>query len=291
MKKLALFFAAVVITAFSSNVFGQGTGTNPAVGSQHNYSVADVATSAYVWDVTSDVEGTTTVVGSVATIVLGGTAASVEIKWIAPVASTIYYVHITETDTSSASGCSNRKVLAVQPANFEMFIENYDLALTKDTTDNFSICAATVLVDSYDGGAPVDSTSASSFTYNYQKDSLYYRVYPTGIEVGTTSWTPVINSTPVSGATVTQSWSTNVASGYTAISGGTFTVTDGSAEVWVKVVFNNTTTNEGTTAGSIAQILDISSSAEGGATISNTPVSKTQNIKARPATTGISTDF
>ena len=37
MKKLVFLLTAVVVTAFSSSVFAQGTGGAPIVGSSHDY--------------------------------------------------------------------------------------------------------------------------------------------------------------------------------------------------------------------------------------------------------------
>lgn len=115
MKKLALFFAAVVLTAIGSNVFGQGTGAAPAIGSTHNYRVNGgvvSGTNTYAWSVDKGAIGTPA--GADVTLVPVPLSTEVAITWNAsaePGAN--YYVRILESDGT----CTNEKVLLVVPIN------------------------------------------------------------------------------------------------------------------------------------------------------------------------------
>ena len=106
MKKLIFLLTAVIVTALSSNVFGQGTYIAPEIGSVHDYSVTDNGNS-YSWTVTSDVAGCNQCCG------LCLQHLSVEIHQqlyklpgLIPTIGNTYYVHVTETD---GNGCSKQK--------------------------------------------------------------------------------------------------------------------------------------------------------------------------------------
>ena len=88
MKKLAFLLTAVIVTAFGSSVFGQGsTGTSPAPGATHNYTV-DNSGGTFAWSVT---RGDLTTPAVAATIT--GSGNSINITWADTVSEgTQFYV-------------------------------------------------------------------------------------------------------------------------------------------------------------------------------------------------------
>ena len=89
MKKFLLIFAAVLLTAFSEDVFAQGTGVAPAVGSTKNYSVAPAAANGnnYAWSLTTDAAGLIPAGAGVATLSSTGgeDVSDIDITWLNPV--------------------------------------------------------------------------------------------------------------------------------------------------------------------------------------------------------------
>lgn len=287
MKKLLQIFGAALLTALSVSVFAQGTGVRPGVGSEHVYSVTANATSTFSWNVTSDPQGTTTVIGSVASFVSGENTNSVKIRWDNPTIGNTYYVHVLETVDST--GCVNRKALAVAPENlFELEIENFAYVEDKDTGAVYEICPADVLIASYNGSNDGSLADAQNFTYNYQKDSLFYRIYPIGINTDNIAWNAEISVTNSAG---TQSlyYSTDNST-YTAVPGtGIIPVGVGNSEVFVKVVIDNSTTNEGTSKNDVTTTLKSGTDGNSNSAISLGNESRLQTVKARPATSDIIT--
>jgi hypothetical protein len=295
MKNLVFLLTAVIITALSSNVFGQGTYIAPEIGSVHNYSVTDNGNS-YSWTVTSDVAGATSVVGTVATFVGSNASAAVQITWVNPSIGSTYYVHVTETD---GNGCSNRKALAVVPVNaFELEIVSVDLSdEDTDNGQNDSICAAGVIVQSYDG------SDANDFTYNYQKDSVFYKISASGINLTNTDWSPqfTISHDGYSGSTVTAGWANTIGdASFNSMSLATngsandidvSSSVNSSGEIWIKVVIDNSTTHEGLTANDITvELLDGANQSEDENGNDVTDIgngSRNQVVRARPATSDI----
>jgi len=300
MKKLVLFFAAVFITAVSANVFAQGTGEAPTVGSIHNYGVTFTSGNSYDWDVTSDFAGSTTVNGSVVSIAAGTDAANVNVTWVNPVPGTIYFVHVTET---GADNCTNRKVLAVTPVNqFALQVVNYNLSDGDTSAVNPQICPADITVDGY-------NSVTNTFTYNYHKDSVYFMIEASGINLDNTDWyahvtidTTTLNTTP---ASITAGWSNTLTGTYTTglvVDGSVSasnkihveSATNNSGIIYLKVVANNSTLNEGLNLNDITVTLldgtDQSEDENGNDVTNIGHVYRVQTIKARPATTGIVTD-
>lgn len=295
MKKFLLIFAAVVLTAFSADVFAQGTGVAPAVGSIHNYSVAPTTANGntYTWLLTTDANGLVAAGAGIATLSSSGgvDVSDIDITWVAPVIGTTYYLHVVETATVANGGCSNHKALAIKPANlFALQIENYELTDAKDTIQDYSICAAEVLVQGFNGSNDGSLSDAQDFTYNYQKDSVYYRIYPTGINTTNTAWNAAVSLTYAAGGTATYFYSTN-GTNYNAVPvSGVIPVSEGNDEVFVKVVINNSTTYEGTVAKNVTLTLGAASEDENGndaTSLGN--ISRNQIVKARPATSAIGT--
>lgn len=261
MKKLVFLLTAVFLTAISVNVFAQGTGIHPAVGSTHAYSVANNASSSYVWTVTTTADGSGTDLLIAGTVVSGSSILNtIDLTWNNLSIGNSYYVHIVETGVNS---CTNHKVLAVEPKNqFEMDIANVDNAEGGLVT-NFSTCAPAVTNISWNGSSPVTAGNATDFSYDYGTVTFYYKVTATGI--ASTDWVPVFTINHNSAGSVTAEWATTIGGSYTTglatdSSVNSFTVTGtaaGTADVFfVKVIVVLGTADEGLTARDIEIDLD-----------------------------------
>lgn len=299
MKKLAFLLTAVLVIALSSHVFGQSY-IAPHVGDEYTYKVTAPGTNTFAWDVTSDVDGNTSVVGTVASFADGtDDAASVQITWDNPATDgTVYYVHVTVT----SNGCSNRKVLAVVPVNaFVLDIASVDLTnADEDNGEDYSICPADIEVTAYNGSTNTD------FNYDYGRDSVYYKISASGINTTTTGWSPqfTIGDDDISGTVVSAGWSTSINGAFTNLTNldGTtandIDVSAGNDAIWIKVVIDNADTNgsgnEGTTANNILVTLldDENTSEDGnGNDVTNlTNASRNQIISARPTVSDIITE-
>lgn len=167
MKKLVLFFAAVILTAFCSNVFAQSTGTEPAPGATHSYFITpgNVA-NTIAWTVWKG--NLTTPAGADATVA-SASAATTDITW-APglTVGDWYYVQVIETD---GAGCSNTKVLPVQ-------ITESDFTLTLAAA-NPTACYDNAVSVSIVSNAPV---------YDHGTATLEFTVTP-GASLASSSYT------------------------------------------------------------------------------------------------------
>lgn len=299
MKKLALLFLTVIFATVGTSSYGQGSYVAPEVGNTFTYKVTETSGNTYAWDVTSDVAGTTSVIGSVASFV-GGTnnAASVQITWDNPSIGATYYVHVIET----ADGCSNRKALAVVPVNnfaLEIVSVDPDDADT-DNGENYTICPADVTVTAYNG------TTNTDFNYDYGRDEVYFKISASGINTSNTGWSPqfTIAHNGITGTIVSAGWSTAIDGTYSSLSNldGTtandIDVNLGNSAIWIKVEIDNqdadSSGNEGTTAnGVLVELLDGEDTSEDGYgnDVTNTGNgSRNQVISARPATSAIGTN-
>lgn len=158
MKKLVLFFAAVLLTAISANVFAQSTGTTPASGATHNYSITGNGITM-LWTITKADFSVISDAGTILTPAL----ASTDIQWHDTVTvGDWYYVHILETD---ATGCSNEKVLPVQITASPFFLT---LAAA-----NATAC--------YDGAVTVSLADPSTPNYYHGNTTIVFTVTPTGL--------------------------------------------------------------------------------------------------------------
>jgi hypothetical protein len=305
MKKLVLFFAAVLLTAISSNLFAQGTYIAPEVGSVHTYQVTLNGTNTYLWDVTSDVGGSTSVAtnngGSVATL-SSTTGNSITITWDNPSIGTTYYVHVTETDATNS--CTNHKALAVTPVN------NFTLTFVttqSDNTDNaidtdWLVCPPDVIVNAYNGSTPPnDAADAQNFTYDYGTTYLYYHITADGLNTSTTDWIPSVTATIDANldAHVIASWGTYDGTTWTELeddgnidNNSTFSYTASNRDnIYLRLAVAHSTTYEGTASGDIT--LEVTGADENGNTVTDvnsksaTSDTELQTVKARPATTVI----
>lgn len=294
MKNLFSLLCLVVLLGVSANVMGQGTGINPQVGSVHTYTVNAVTgtTPSYVWKVTTNGNFADAAVNllTAGTVVSGAsTSNSIELTWVNPVIPTIYYLHLEVT----ADGCSNNKVIAIQPVNsFAMDIANVDVDGTTIATD-FSECAPDVITSAWTGtpgiGA-VTTGNATSFTYDYGVNTFYFKVTATGVNTALTDWLPKFALTHTSGGTIAATWGKTIATATTALTTGatgvatdnTLTI-DNSPAFFIKIVVTNGTADEGITARTFKVDLDPTTLDENGNTVTTTTTDNlTQTIKARP---------
>lgn len=274
MKKLVLFFAAVVFTAISANLYAQNTGETPTPGSTWNYSVSDNGND-YEWTVTKG-DLTTDASADVTLDPLSADEASVNITWDAnldPNVDPVYYVHILETD---ANLCSNEKVLKVTITASQFFL---------------SITAA-------DGNACYDdavlvslNTTTGEPEYNHGTATALYTVTPTGMGTAT-GYTFDITElfTPSAGL----SSEPTVTSGNGSVDAGTgkVTVTDANAVTLQFVVTNatlydNTSDAAGTAADFNQKILHSSGITSKGVSDNGAGLPDANTNVARPHTTTI----
>jgi len=264
MKKFALLLAVVFMTAISANVFAQGTYINPEVGSVHSYRVA-ADMGSYLWTVTTtaDLGGIDLLTDGTVVSADATNANVINLTWLNPdVANNrVYYVHVAVTD----DGCTNNKVIAVQPVNnFTLDIVNVDddgTTLADAAETNYSTCAPAISAISWKGietgnEGDVTSANANSFDYSYGTLYFYYKITADGINFATTSWTPTITIAQAAGANADVTIETKLGGGIGDGSWGTgpaLTMGSNSPEIakgagnnviWVRITVDNKTGNE-----------------------------------------------
>lgn len=220
MKKLFSLVSLMVLLGFGVNVMGQNSGTaiRPSVGDIFTYSVAEHASSTYAWTLEANaLGGGTNLFGATLATATGADSKDVTITWVNPATDgTKYYLHVVETN----NGCSNRKVIAIQPKNnFTIDIVNVNASgtpLTAGEATDYSVCAPAIpntIV--WNGTGDVDDlTEATNFKYDYGTTVFYYKVTAAGINFTNTTWTPSISIAQLNAANATVSVATQI--------GGTF---------------------------------------------------------------------
>jgi hypothetical protein len=265
MKKLVLFFAAVLFTAISANVYAQNnTGETPTPNSIWNYSVTDNG-NTYTWSVTKGDLTTDALTDADLSATAG---ASIDITW----ASTVtvgdwYYVRVVEDDGS----CTNTKVLPVQITASQFYL---------------SIAAIETGTACYDGNVVV-TLDGNTPKYNHGTATVSYNVTPNGIGSATGySFDIAEVFTPTAGL----SSAPTVTSSNGSISGSTVTVTDASAVTLQFVVtnatlFDNSTDPNGTAADFNQAITHSGGISSHGVTDNGTGLDSANTNVARPHTT------
>jgi len=304
MKKLLLLSIFAFFTLMSASVFGQNAGTplNPSIGDIRTYSVASHGGSTYSWTLQTTADGSGTDLFAAAAIAsaTGTNSSSVTVTWLAPVVPTIYYLHLTETNSG---GCTNRKVLAIQPVNnFKLDIVNVDASgvpLSGTLSTTYTTCAPAITnTIAWNGGTgPVTTTNATDFNYNYGTTTFYYKITATGINFSNTSWTPDITITQVAGALASVTIETKVgnAASYespsTILAKGSNTPNisagAGNNVILVKVIVNNNigtplTANENLTNNDFTFTLNSGKDQNNNPAISLGNITTTQTQLARP---------
>jgi hypothetical protein len=269
MKKLVLFFAAVLITAVSANVFAQSTGETPAPGATHSYSITPGdGANTITWTVWKG--NLTTPAGSDA-VITASTSAATDIAWGTDLTvGDWYYVMVVESDGS----CSNTKVLPVQ-----IMASPFYLTL-----------AASNATSCYDGAVTVSLTDESTPSYDHGNTTIVFTVTPTGFSSSYEGYKFVLADLDVpTGFNATAEFSSNASE-----SGGTVTVSDNNL---VTITYTVDNTNAYTNA-SAANAQDYTATAVISSGVANNGVSDNNTdgtytdatAVSRPNTSGISTN-
>jgi hypothetical protein len=308
MKKLLILSVFAFFALVSANVFGQtNTGALPSIGSKHQYWVNGTfgtatsgASSTYTWWVSTSAGNLLTPVAipSEFTPTSGYNVGAVgqngiEIKWNPSSVGKTYYLVVQEV--GEAPLCTNIKAYAIQPQNnFELVFA----ALDADGTtpgDNLSRCTPDIAL----------TASGTTITYNYGSDNYLYKLTATGLY---TDWSFVNafanslgNATQVTQYQIggTSGLWTNIATPITVPANPA-----GTEVVYIRVALNNGTTAGTFEQGLVARTMKLTLSnvkdagnnavtkiysSDGATDITGTP-EQTQTVKARPSTTGISSN-
>ena len=229
MKRLVLFFAAVLFTAISANLFAQNSGTTPTPGSTWEYSVFDNSND-YAWSVT--VGNLTTDAGTDAVITQVSNAPTITIEWASTVTVGVwYYVHVVEDDGT----CTNHKVLPVQITASQFY-----LSIAANKTDT---CYNNAVVVTLDGNTP---------KYNHGTATALYTVTPTGMGTATGYSFNITELFTPSSAGLSSVPSVTSGSGSVDPNTGVVTVTDANAVTLTFVITNTTLYDNTSDAAGIA---------------------------------------
>jgi hypothetical protein len=270
MKKLLFLSIAALFSLVSAHVFGQSTGSKPAPGATHNYSITPGSgTNTITWWVTKgDLVTTTT-----NAVISNSSASSTDITWATGVIpGDWYYVHVLEENQQTS--CSNQKVLPVQ-----IIASPFYLTL-----------AANAQNQCYDGAVSVsiDSNDPSVIKYDHGKATVKFTVTPSGL---TNSYSGYSFSIALAFGGYTGLDASNVSvSSNASISNGTVTVSDNEAVTITYEVKNTNIFNNG--AAVDAQDFTATATISGGIAKNgvsdngNTAHNDATNV-ARPHTSGI----
>jgi hypothetical protein len=268
MKRL-LFFSVFMLALLATNVaLGQSTGTTPAPGATHNYSVATHVGSTYAWTVT---KGNLTTAAGTDAVLSAASAATTDIAWASSVTvGAWYYVHLLETD---ANGCSNEKVLPVHI-----------------TASPFTLAIAAAKATSCYNGAVTVSLNGNDVQYDHGNTTIVYTVTPSGLSGSYSGYSFDLSLTVPTGYTSTVAFSANG-----SISGNKVTVTDNNAVTITYTVDNtnvytNTNDADGTAADYTATAAISAGKAINGVSDNETGVDNGATAVSRPHTTGIQTN-
>ncbi len=266
MKNLIFLFMAVLFIAMGANVFAQSSGTAPAPGAKHNYSVTDNGNSV-VWTVT---KGDLTTSAGTDAVIATSTAHSTDITW----ASTVtvgdwYYVRVVET----AGTCTNTKVLPVQITASPFFL-------------TLSAANAT---QCYDGAVTVSLANPSTPNYDHGNSTIVFTVSPTGLSGSYSGYQFSLADLVVpSGFNATVAFSGNA-----TLSAGTVTVSNNAA-VTITYTVDNTNVYTNADAASAQDFTATAAISNGKASngVSDNAggVYSGNTAVARPNTTGIVTN-
>ena len=267
MKKLVFLFAVVLLNAISVNVFAQSTGTAPAPGATHSYSVTPGnAGNTLLWSVT---KGDLTTPAGTDAVISGAATATAEITWAASLTpGDWYYVHIVET----AAGCSNEKVLPVQ-----ITASQFNLTL-----------AAANATQCYDNAVVVSLANPSTPNYDHGNTTVVFSVTPAGLSSSYSGYQFDLSLVVPAGYTSTPAFSFNA-----SLTGSTVTVTNNAA---VTITYTVDNTNVYTNASPAnAQNYTATASISGGKAINgvsdnNGGTYTGATAVSRPNTSGITTN-
>jgi len=309
MKKLLLLSIIALFAFASANVYGQaGTGDQPSIGSTHTYWVNGTGTttvqdathlgSKYTWWISTSVGDLTSVAsaGEFTTVTAldyntpTDNLNKISLVWNPTSSGNTYFLVVKEEGVAPL--CTNIKAFAIHPKNnfavqFVLVDEN------NANADASSFCPPSIAL-SADG-------TTSAITYNYGTGVYLFKLHSTGLYSGWSFGNVLTNSSTTAITSVdyqigSASWNPLTATGTVPAN------TTGSEDVSIRVTVNNGTT-AGTYDEGLAQRLiklalsDVKDGANNSAKITNnagtvqtaTPA-QTQTVKARPSTTGISSN-
>ncbi|MBW8331921.1 MAG: hypothetical protein K0M40_07865 [Prolixibacteraceae bacterium] len=270
MKNLFSLLCLVVLLGVSANVMGQSTGTAPAPGSTHSYSITPNGTNTYAWKVT--LNDMTTDAGAAA-VKSSDAGASITITWASTLvpSTDVYYVHVVESDGS----CTNEKVMPVKIAASTFYVT----------------IAALLETDCWDSDVvvvPTGTAAAPTVEYDHGDATIVYTVTPTGTSAAHSGYTFTIDLPLGTGFSATSATSTNA-----SISGGVVTVTDNAA-VTITYTVSRTNLTDGTDAAGdqadFTAIATISGGLYNGISDNGTTPKSDQTVVSRPNTTTITTN-
>lgn len=269
MKKLFTLLAAVALIATFSQVSAQSTGTKPAPGAMHNYSITSHEGGTVVWSVVNADMTATTGVASIAS----ATAYSTDITWADGLtAGTWYFVQVVET----VGGCSNTKVLPVQ-----ITASPFNLTLSANNATACYNGAVSVSIDMTDADNPV-------VNYDHGSTTVVFTVTPAGLSASYTGYSFDVALSVPGGYT-----STAAVSGNATIDSGTVTVNDNAA-VTITYTIDNTNTYTNTSAANAADFTATASISNGkainGVSDNTSGTYSGSTAVARPHTSGITTN-
>ena len=307
MKKLLFLSITALFFLVGATVFGQNTGDQPSIGSKHQYwvngtygSPTSGALSTYTWWVSTSAANLLTPVASPTefTPTSGYNTAAVgqngiEITWNPSSVGNTYYLVVQEVGVAPL--CTNVKAYAIQPQNrFELVFA----ALNADGItpgDNLSRCAPDIAV----------TASGTTITYNYGSDNYLYKLTATGLYTDWSFANAFTNSLG-NAAQVTEYQVGGTSGAWTSIATPITVPANpaGTEVVYIRVALNNGTTAGTYEEGLVARTMKLTLSdvkdsgnnavtkiysSDGTTDITGTP-EQTQTVKARPATTGISSN-
>lgn len=273
MKKLLFLSIAALFSLVSANVFGQSTGSHPAPGATHNYTITPGSgTNKITWWVTKgDLETTTT-----DATILSSSSASTDITWATSVKpNDWYYVHVLEENEQTS--CSNQKVLPVQ-----IIASPFYLTLAAKAENQCYNGAVSVSIDSND---------PSIIKYDHGTATIEFTVTPSGLSNSYNGYSFSI-ALAFGGYTGLDASDVTVSSN-ASISNGTVNVSDNSSVTITYQVKNTNIFNNG--AAVDAQDFTATATISGGVAKNgvsdngNTAHNDATNV-ARPNTSGIQTN-
>lgn len=267
MKKIVLLFAAFIFAAVTANTYAQSSGTAPAPGATHTYSITPGDSNNEIqWTVYNADFSTEATVATVS----APNSASTTITWASSVTpGDWYYVQVVETDSES---CSNTKVLPVQITESNFYLE-LDAANSTACYDN---AVSVSIVDN----APV---------YDHGNATLVFTVTPENLSGNYTGYSFDLAIDVPDGFDATPSFSSNA-----SMTASTVTVTDNNA-VTITYTVDNTNSYYNDSAAN-AQDYTATVSISNGVSINGVSENDTDNDNSdftevsRPNTSGITTD-
>jgi hypothetical protein len=270
MKKLFVLLTFLVLILMSADVFAQSTGTKPAPGAKHNYSITDNGNSV-LWTVT---KGDLTTPAGTDVVIDAGTSYATDITWAAGLTTgDWYYVHVVETDALS---CSNVKILPVQITASQFYLT---LAAANET-------------QCYDGAVTVsiDLEDPSMIKYDHGNATIVFTVTPAGLSGNQNGYSFDLNLDVPANFSATM-----VFSGNASISDGVVTVDDNNAVTITYTVDNtniltNATDADGTAADFTATVTIANGKAINGVSDNGTGLKTDGTLVSRPHTSGIQTN-